>query len=40
MAIGDRNYMNRAQTATAAGIDTGLRSYMLRVYNYLSLIHI
>jgi FtsH-binding integral membrane protein len=37
MAIGDRKYMNRAQTATAAGVDAGLRSYMLRVYNYMSL---
>src|SRR5512134_650064 len=28
--------MNRAQTA-AAGIDVGLRQYMLRVYNYMAL---
>ncbi len=37
MAFGtDRNYMSRSQTA-AAGIDVGLRAYMLRVYNYMSL---
>ena len=32
----DRRYMTGAQ-AEAAGIDVGLRSYMLRVYNYMSL---
>jgi len=32
----DRRYMTRAQ-AEAAAVDTGLRSYMLRVYNYMSL---
>ena len=31
-----REYMTRAQ-ADAAQIDTGLRSYMLRVYNYMGL---
>ena len=36
MAIGDRKYMNRSQ-AEVAQIDVGLRSYMLRVYNYMSL---
>ena len=37
MAIGpDRKYMARTQ-ADAAAIDGGLRSYMLRVYNYMSL---
>ena len=36
MAIGDRRYMNRSQ-AELAQIDVGLRSYMLRVYNYMSL---
>jgi FtsH-binding integral membrane protein len=36
MAIGDRKYMNRSQ-AELAQIDVGLRSYMLRVYNYMSL---
>ncbi len=37
MAIGpDRRYMARTQ-ADAAAIDVGLRSYMLRVYNYMSL---
>ncbi|MBK1696706.1 Bax inhibitor-1/YccA family protein [Rhodovibrio salinarum] len=32
----DRRYMTGAQ-AEAAGVDVGLRSYMLRVYNYMSL---
>ncbi len=32
----DRRYMTRSQTE-AAQIDEGLRSYMLRVYNYMSL---
>lgn len=32
----DRRYMTRTQ-AEAAGVDVGLRSYMLRVYNYMSL---
>lgn len=32
----NRQYMSRAQ-AGVADIDTGLRSYMLRVYNYMSL---
>ena len=37
MALGpDRRYMTRSQ-ADAAQIDVGLRSYMLRVYNYMSL---
>ncbi|MDH3920963.1 MAG: Bax inhibitor-1 family protein, partial [Rhodospirillales bacterium] len=37
MAIGpDRRTMTPAQTR-AAEIDVGLRSYMLRVYNYMSL---
>lgn len=37
MAIGpDRRYMTRTQ-AEVAGIDVGLRGYMLRVYNYMSL---
>jgi len=37
MAIGpDRRYMTRTQAETAA-VDAGLRSYMLRVYNYMSL---
>ncbi len=36
MAFGtDRRYMSRAQ-AEAAGIDVGLRQYMLRVYNYMA----
>lgn len=36
MAFGtDRRYMTRAQ-AEAAGIDVGLRQYMLRVYNYMA----
>ena len=35
MALGpDRKYMTRAQ-ADVAAIDVGLRSYMLRVYNYM-----
>ncbi len=35
MAIGpDRRYLTRTQ-ADAAAIDVGLRSYMLRVYNYM-----
>jgi len=37
MALGpDRKFMTRAQ-AEAASIDVGLRTYMLRVYNYMSL---
>lgn len=37
MALGpDRKYMTRTQ-ADAASIDVGLRSYMLRVYNYMAL---
>ena len=37
MALGpDRRYMSRSQ-ADAAQVDVGLRSYMLRVYNYMSL---
>lgn len=37
MAIGpDRKFMSRSHADTAA-IDVGLRSYMLRVYNYMSL---
>jgi FtsH-binding integral membrane protein len=32
----DRSYLTRSQ-ADVAGIDVGLRSYMLRVYNYMSL---
>ena len=37
MAIGtDRKHMTRGQ-ADAAQIDVGLRNYMLRVYNYMSL---
>ena len=32
----DRRYMNRSQ-ADVALVDEGLRSYMLRVYNYMSL---
>ncbi len=37
MAIGpDRKYMTRTQ-AEVAGVDVGLRSYMLRVYNYMAL---
>jgi FtsH-binding integral membrane protein len=37
MAIGpDRKYMTRSQ-ADAAIVDVGLRSYMLRVYNYMAL---
>ncbi len=37
MAIGpDRKVMSRAQ-AEAAAVDVGLRAYMLRVYNYMSL---
>jgi hypothetical protein len=32
----DRRYMTGAQ-AEAAGVDVGLRSYMLRIYNYMSL---
>jgi len=37
MAIGpDRRYMTRTQAETAA-VDVGLRSYMLRVYNYMAL---
>ncbi len=37
MAIGpDQRYMTRSQ-AEAAGIDVGLRDYMLRVYNYMAL---
>jgi FtsH-binding integral membrane protein len=37
MAIGpERKYMSRSQ-ADVAAIDVGLRSYMLRVYNYMSL---
>ena len=37
MAFGpDRNTMTRTQ-ARSAEIDVGLRSYMLRVYNYMSL---
>ena len=32
----DRRYMTRTQ-AEAAGVDVGLRSYMLRVYNYMAL---
>ncbi len=36
MAFGtDRRYMSRAQ-AEAAGIDVGLRQYMLGVYNYMA----
>ena len=36
MALGERKYMARSQ-ADLAQIDVGLRSYMLRVYNYMSL---
>ncbi len=37
MASGpDRRFMTRTQ-AEAAQVDTGLRSYMLRVYNYMSI---
>lgn len=36
MALSDRKYMTRTQTV-AAGVDVGLRSYMLRVYNYMAL---
>ena len=36
MALSDRKYMTRSQ-ADVAGLDVGLRSYMLRVYNYMSL---
>lgn len=37
MALGpDRRYMTRTQ-AEAAAVDVGLRSYMLRVYNYMAL---
>ena len=36
MALPDRKYMTRTQ-ADVASIDVGLRSYMLRVYNYMSL---
>lgn len=37
MALGpDRRYMNRSQAAVA-DVDVGLRSYMLRVYNYMAL---
>jgi FtsH-binding integral membrane protein len=32
----DRRYMTHTQ-AEAAGVDVGLRSYMLRVYNYMAL---
>lgn len=32
----DRRYMTRSQ-AEAAGVDVGLRNYMLRVYNYMCL---
>jgi len=37
MATGsDRRYMTRSQAAAAA-VDVGLRTYMLRVYNYMAL---
>ncbi len=36
MALGERRYMARSQ-AELAQVDVGLRSYMLRVYNYMSL---
>lgn len=36
MALPDRKYMTRTQ-AEAASVDVGLRSYMLRVYNYMAL---
>ena len=36
MALPDRKYMTRSQ-ADVAGVDAGLRSYMLRVYNYMAL---
>lgn len=37
MAVGpDRRYMTRSQ-AEAAGIDVGLRDYMLGIYNYMAL---
>lgn len=38
MAFEDRKYMTGAQTGTraAAAIDEGLRSHMLRVYNYMA----
>lgn len=37
MALGDRRYMSQTQARTgAAQIDEGLRSYMLGVYNYMT----
>ena len=37
MALGDRRYMSQTQARTDAGqIDEGLRSYMLGVYNYMT----
>lgn len=37
MALDDRTYMYRtAQAASAGAVDAGLRSYMLRVYNYMA----
>lgn len=37
MAVPDRKYMTHTATAARAELDVGLRSYMLRVYNYMSL---
>lgn len=36
MALQDRNYAMGAQATTSAAMDEGLRSYMLRVYNYMA----
>lgn len=37
MALNPNRYQTAAHTATQAEIDEGLRSYMLRVYNYMAL---
>ena len=36
MALEDRKYLAQSRAETAADIDQGLRSYMLRVYNYMA----
>ncbi|HAE01032.1 MAG TPA: hypothetical protein DCG04_06120, partial [Rhodospirillaceae bacterium] len=37
MALNPNRYATQAGTASQAEIDAGLRSYMLRVYNYMAL---
>lgn len=36
MALEDRKYLAQSRAEAAADIDQGLRSYMLRVYNYMA----